>query len=182
MFSVTLFPKRLRWLKAIAGLLLVTVSLVLLFPAPAQAKIRTLAEASGQTLFQTRLTLQDQAQHRWQAIAFKRQKADGSETIGLRLVGFPGSTAIDRTQPLKLVNSLGQTLMAQDTSAKIFTDTSSPEPYIGQYDLGTVLGEIQPAVPLELQIPTESGSAVKLLIAPPTLAEWKQLLVIQPES
>ena len=90
-------------------------------------------------------------------------------------MGFPGAAEIDRTQSLKLIDSLGHTLTAADTSAKIFTDESSPEPYIGQYDLGAVLADIQPAIPLELQIPVTDGDPILLLIPPPTLAEWQQL-------
>ncbi|RZM78979.1 DUF3122 domain-containing protein [Leptolyngbya iicbica] len=161
-----------RWLMAIALPLL--LSLTLFVPA-AHAAIRTIDEGPGQVLYQTRTTLRDEANQRWQAIAFKRHKADGSEILGLRLVGFPGVADIDRSQPLRLVNSLGHVLTAADTSAKIFTNASSPEPYIGQYDLGAVLPEIQPAIPLELQIPVTAGDPITLLIPPPTLEEWQQL-------
>jgi len=165
------------WLggRAIALLLLVTLTLTL-FASGAHAEIRTIEEAPGQVLYQTRVTLQDQHNQRWQAIAFNRHKSDGTEVLGLRLVGFPGAATIARAQPLKLVDALGHTLTAQDTSANIFTDEAAPEPYIGQYDLGAVLAAIQPAIPLELQIPVETGEPVMLLISPPTLAEWHQLL------
>ena len=161
--------------RAIALLLVLALLLLLAFPHPAQAEIRTVEEAPGQVLYQTRTTLKDSQGNRWQAIAFKRHKADEAEILGLRLVGFPGAAMIDRSRPLKLVDSLGQELTAADISAKMFTDESAPEPYISQYDLGAVLSDIQPAVPLELQIPVESGDVVILLISPPTAKEWKQL-------
>lgn len=164
-------------LRAIALMLSIVLTLTL-FAGAAHAEIRTLEEAPGQVLYQTRVTLKDQHDQRWQAIAFNRHKADGTEVLGLRLVGFPGAATIDRTQPLTLIDSLGHIFAAQDTSAKIFTDESSPEPYIGQYDLGAVLTDIQPAVPLELQIPVEAGEPVMLLISPPTLTEWQQLLSV----
>lgn len=87
-----------RWLMAIALPLL--LSLTLFVPA-AHAAIRTIDEGPGQVLYQTRTTLRDEANQRWQAIAFKRHKADGSEILGLRLVGFPGVADIDRSQPLR---------------------------------------------------------------------------------
>jgi hypothetical protein len=161
--------------RAIALLLILALLLLLGFPRPAQAEIRTVEEAPGQVLYQTRTTLKDQRGNRWQAIAFKRHKSDETEILGLRLVGFPGAAVIDRSRPLKLVDSLGQALTATDTSTKMFTDESAPEPYISQYDLGAVLNDIQPAVPLELQIPVQSGDAIVLLISPPTLKEWQQL-------
>jgi hypothetical protein len=159
-------------LMAIALTLL--LSLTLFVPA-AHAAIRTIEEGPGQVLYQTRITLRDEANQRWQAIAFKRHKADDSEILGLRLVGFPGAADIDRTQPLRLVDSLGHVFTAADTSAKIFTDEASPESYIGQYDLGAVLADIQPAIPLELQIPVIDGEPILLLIPPPALQEWQQL-------
>lgn len=175
MSSSSLIRKSWQGARTIALLIILTLLLLLLFPSPAQADIRTLEEAPGQVLYQTRTTVKDQHGNRWQAIAFKRHKSDGSDILGLRLVGFPGAAVIDRTRPLKLIDSLGQELTAADVSAKIFTDESSPEPHIGQYDLGPVLEDIQPAVPLELQIPVQSGEPVVLVLAPPTLAEWKQL-------
>ena len=163
--------------RRIAAMLVVLLTLTL-FATAAHAEIRTIEEAPGQTLYQTRVTLKDQHHQRWQAIAFNRHKADGAEVLGLRLVGFPGAAAIDRMQPLRLTDALGHTLTAPDTSAKIFTDESSPEPYIGQYDLGVLLADIQPAIPLELQIPIEAGEPIVLLIAPPILAEWQRLLAV----
>jgi hypothetical protein len=175
MILAALMQRGWQGLRAIALVLILVLSLLVLFPSPAQADIRTLEEAPGQMLYQIRATVQDQQGNRWQAIAFKRHKADGTDMLGLRLVGFPGAAEIDRSRPLTLVDSLGHTLTARDTSAKIFTDASAPEPYIGQYDLGAVLADIQPAVPIELQIPVTSGDPVILLIAPPTLEEWQQL-------
>jgi len=175
MSSSSWIQRGLHGLRAIALLLILLLRLLLLFPEPAQADIRTIEEAPGQMLYQTRTTVKDPQGNRWQAIAFKRHKTDGTDTLGLRLVGFPGAADIDRDRPLRLVDSLGKELSAKDTSAKIFTDESAPEPYIGQYDLGAVLANIQSAVPLELQIPVHSGDPVVLLISPPTLAEWKQL-------
>lgn len=162
-------------LGAIALTVLLCLGLVGGWATPAQAAIRQFEEAPGQMLFQTRQTLQDSAGNRWQAIAFKRHKTEGDDVLYLRLVGFPGAINIDRSRPLRLVDSLGKTLTAADTSAQMFTDARSPEPHIGQYDLGAVLPEINPAVPLELQIPVTDGNPVELLIAPPTLQEWKQL-------
>lgn len=175
MSSAIKFQSSWQTVRAIALLLILALLLLLGFPRATQADIRTVEEAPGQVLYQTRSTLQDQQGNRWQAIAFKRHGPDGTDTLGLRLVGFPGAAVIDRSRLLKLVDSLGQELTAADTSAKMFTDASLPEPHISQYDLGAVLTDIQPAVPLELQIPVEAGDPVVLLISPPTLKEWQQL-------
>jgi hypothetical protein len=73
----------------------------------AEAAIQQLEEAPGQLLYQSRRSLKDQHGNRWQAIAFKRSRADGRAFVYLRLVGFPGVVEIDRTQPVKLLRSLG---------------------------------------------------------------------------
>ncbi|MBE7380671.1 MAG: DUF3122 domain-containing protein [Leptolyngbya sp. SIO1E4] len=166
----------MKRLRAIALLFSLITVLVLLFPFPAQATIRQLEEAPGQILYQTRAALQDQQGNRWQAIAFKRQPREGAEILSLRLVGFPGAAVIDRDQPLKLLDSLGRTFTAPDASAKLFTDETAPEPHIGQYDLKTVLKDLQPEIPLEIQMPVQDGEPIQLVVAPSILQEWQQLL------
>ncbi|EKQ69551.1 Protein of unknown function (DUF3122) [Leptolyngbyaceae cyanobacterium JSC-12] len=74
-----------------------------------QATIRQLEEAPGQIVYQSRQTLKDQQGNSWQAIAFKRVRPDGTANIYLRLIGFPDVAEVDRTRPLKLINSLGKT-------------------------------------------------------------------------
>jgi Protein of unknown function (DUF3122) len=76
---------------------------------PADAAIRELKEAPGQMVYQSRQTLKDQHDNSWQAIAFKRIRADGTANIYLRLVSFPGIAELDRTRPLSLTNFLGKT-------------------------------------------------------------------------
>ena len=142
---------------------------------PAQAAIRTFEESPGQVLTQSRTTLKDEFGNRWQAITFKRTKPDRSEIVGLRLVGFPGAVTIDRSYPLTLTDSLGNTLTAEDASAPIFTDADNPEPHIGQYDLQPILDDLRPELPLELQLPVLQGDPVVLQIAPQTIQEWKQV-------
>jgi len=142
---------------------------------PTHAAIRTFEEAPGQVLTQSRTTLKDEFGNRWQAITFKRAKPDGSEMVALRLVGFPGAVAIDRSRPLTLTDSLGNTLTAEDASAPIFTDADNPEPHIGQYNLQPILNNLRPELPLELQLPVLDGDPVVLQIAPQTIHEWKQI-------
>ncbi len=158
----------------LVALLLLTVWLV--FPATAQAEIRRLEEAPGQMLYQTRASIRDQFGNRWQAIAFKRHKADDSEFVGLRLVAFPGSVAIDRSQPLRISDPLGRTLTLPDASAKIFTDAAQPEPYVGQYDLGVALASLEPAVPLEIEVPTVNDDPIMLVVSPAIVQDWRELL------
>lgn len=175
-----LYP-RYRWRRTLTGLSrvlwILMLALLIVFSAdlPAQAAMRTFEEAPGQILTQSRTTLADQSGNRWQAITFKRSKPDGSEIVALRLVGFPGAVAIDRSQPLVLIDSLGNTATAADASAPIFTDSDNPDPHVGQYDLQPVLNSLRPELPLELQVPVVDGEPVVLQIAPQTIREWQQV-------
>jgi hypothetical protein len=171
------FFKPLRLIKLARILLVLVLALFIAFAdvLPAQAAIRTFEESPGQVLTQSRTTLKDEFGNRWQAIAFKRTKPDGSEIVALRLVGFPGAVTIDRSHPLMFKDSLGNTLTAGDASAPIFTDADNPEPHIGQYDLQPILGDLKPELPLEIQLPIAEGEPVMLQISPQTIQEWKQV-------
>lgn len=144
-----------------------------LFNPPSAAAIRQLQEAPGQVVYQSRQTLKDQHRNSWQAIAFKRIRPDGRTSVALRLVGFPGAVNLDRSQPLTLTNSLGQTLTAVDASGQIFTDEATPEPNVGQYDLQPLLPELRAEIPLRLTLPTLSGEAIILNVPAGLVEEWQ---------
>lgn len=166
--------KILSWLLLLGALVLsIFLGLGLLTTPHAAAVIRQLEEAPGQMVYQSRQTLKDQHGNGWQAIAFKRIRPDGTTSFSLRLVGFPGIVAIDRTQPLSLSNSLGKTLTATDTSSTIFTESAVPEPNVGQYDLQPLLSQLRPEIPLKLTLPTIGGEGIKLSIPPSLVQEWQ---------
>ncbi|OKH27164.1 DUF3122 domain-containing protein [Chroogloeocystis siderophila] len=142
---------------------------------PVHAAIRQLEEAPGQMVYQSRQTLKDQWGNIWQAIAFKRVRPEGTATIYLRLVAFPGVVEVDHTRPLKLINSLGKTWTANDVSQQIFTDSAHPEPNVAQYDLQPILMQLNPAVPLRLEVPSLSQSSITLNVSPALLEEWRSL-------
>ncbi|WP_448533308.1 DUF3122 domain-containing protein [Parathermosynechococcus lividus] len=142
---------------------------------PAQAAIRQLEEAPGQMVYQSRQSLKDQHGSIWQVIAFKRVQPDGTTGLYLRLVGFPSMAEVDHTRPLKLSNSLGKTWTANDASQKIFTDSANPEPNVAQYDLQPVLMQLDPAVPLRLEIPSLRQSSIILNVSPMLIQEWRSL-------
>ncbi|MGF1496058.1 MAG: DUF3122 domain-containing protein [Elainellaceae cyanobacterium] len=146
---------------------------VLFHASPAQAAIRQLEEAPGQTVYQSRQTVQDQHGDRWQAIAFKRIRPDGSTRFYLRLVGFPGTAAIDRSRPLTLTTSLGQSLTALDASGQIFTNAAAPEPNVGQYDLQPIVSQLPTAIPLRLTLPVLNEGDRLLPVSPALIQEWK---------
>ena len=157
----------------IAGLMII-LALGLAHP-PAYAAIRQLEEAPGQMVYQSRQTLQDQHGKSWQAIAFKRVKPDSQVPLYLRLVAFPGMADIDRSRPLMLTNSLGQSWAALDASQPIFTDADRPEPNVGQYDLQPIILDLDPAVPLRLELPVLHQDDLLIPVPSTLLSEWRSL-------
>jgi len=142
----------------------------------AVAKIRKLEEAPGQIVYQSRETLIDQHGNSWQAIAFKRVSPNEKTSVELRLVGFPGAIAIDRSKPLLLTNSMEKNMTAADNSSLVFTDLSAPEPNVGEYDIHLFLPNLQPAIPLKLTLPMINGEAINLPAPTSFVQDWKTLL------
>lgn len=158
----------MRWLLA-AWL---CISLVVCSPLPAFATVTQIEESPGQMLYQSRQNLRDQNRNSWQVIAFNRIYPDGSNMISLRLVGFPGAVEIDHSQPLTLTTSMGKTLTAKDISSKISSDTPTPA-NVGEYDIKPVLPQLQAEIPLQLTLPTLTGSPVELQIPSTAVQEWQ---------
>lgn len=172
-----LMKKVLSWLLLLGALMLgIWLGLGLFNPPSAAAAIRQLEEAPGQRVYQSRQTLKDQHGNSWQAIAFKRIRPDATTTVALRLVGFPGVATIDRSQPLTLTSSLGQTLTAADASGQIFTDEAAPEPNVGQYDLQPLLPDLRAEIPLRLTLPTADGEAIILNVPTGLIQEWQTVV------
>jgi Protein of unknown function (DUF3122) len=157
-------------------LLALTLSISLLFSIsqPAIATVTQIEEYPGQMLYQSRQKLQDQTGKSWQAIAFKRIHPEGSASISLRLVSFPGAVALDHTQPLTLSTSMGKTLTAKDISSEISQDTPT-QANVAEYDIKSVLPQLQSEIPLHLTLPVVSGSVVELQIPSTTLQEWQTI-------
>ena len=169
-----LMRKVISWLLFLGALILgIWLGLRLFNPPSAAAAIRQLEEAPGQVVYQSRQTLKDQHGDSWQAIAFKRIRPDGTTSVALRLVGFPGVSAIDRSRPLTLTNSLGKTLTAADASAQIFIDAAEPETNVGQYDLQPLLPQLQAKIPLRLTLPTLAGESILLNAPAALIQEWQ---------
>ncbi len=157
-----------RWFLTICICILVVVSNSL----PAFAVVMQIEEYSGQMLYQIRQTISDQTGKSWQVIIFKRIHPEGSATVSLRLIGFPGAVELNHSQPLALTTSLGLTLKAKDISNEISQNTP-PLANVGEYDIKSVLSQLQIEIPLKLTLPTSSGKSIILSIPPSLIEEWK---------
>lgn len=162
------------WLLLLGAIILaVLLGLGVLNAPSAAAAIRQLEEAPGQVVYQSRQTLKDQHGTSWQAIAFKRLRPNGQTSLELRLVGFPGVVEIEHSQPLTLIDSLGKTFTASDSSSAIFTDVAQPDPNVGQYDLEPVLSQLSTVLPLKLTLLTTHNQIISLSVSPALIQEWR---------
>jgi len=148
--------------------------------APAQAATRQLEEGPGPTIYQSevyqsRQTLKDQQGNRWQAIAFKRTHPDRTATMYLRLVGFPGTTNLDHSRPLTLIDSMGKTFTAADVSPDMFMNQAQGGTDAGEYNLQPILTQLAADIPLQLSLPTLDQSEIKLNVDPGVIEEWRSL-------
>jgi hypothetical protein len=148
--------------------------LVVQSPLPAFATITQLEEYPGQMLYQSRQNLQDQTGQSWQAIAFTRIHPEGSSTVSLRLVGFPGAVELDHTQPLTLTTSLGRSLTARDISRDISQDSPTLA-NVAEYDIKPMLPQLKSEMLLQLTLPVVTGSAIELKIPPLAIEEWQTI-------
>ncbi|KAI9129319.1 DUF3122 domain-containing protein [Acaryochloris sp. CCMEE 5410] len=139
---------------------------------PAAALIVQQEESANQMLYQSRQTLKDRNELSWQAIAFKRIYPNGEVSFKLRLVGFPGAVEVEHPHPLTLRTSLEQTFTATDVTQEISPDSPLAS-NVGQYDLQPILPQLSEVIPLQLSLPTTSGSTVVLDISPDVIQEWQ---------
>lgn len=111
----------------------------------------------GVTLDKSLRTVKDEKGYSWQAIAFKTTQNGTSEELYLRLVGFPGAIAVDRTHPLIITTPSGQSFSLEDKSFLIFKNGASPQPNVAQYAVGDVLSHLQRTIRLRLTLPILVG-------------------------
>jgi hypothetical protein len=160
----------MRWLLA-AWL---CVLLIICSPLTAFATVTQIEEYPGQMLYQSRQTLRDQNGDSWQVIAFKRIHPEGSAVVSLRLIGFADGVEFDHTQPLTLTTSMGEILTTRDISSEISQGTPTPV-NVGEYDLQSVLPQLQSEIPLHLTLPMVTGSAIELQIPLTAIQEWQTI-------
>lgn len=148
------------------------VGLVLVVADPVEAGVQLYQEQPGQLTVRSQHSLQDNAQHSWQTVVFKRFQADHLEGIFLRLVGFPGQVQVAVDQPLQI-------LVADQWSwqAPVALDSATLQlPHnVGQYDLQPLLEHIDPNLEMELAIPLDQGLTASLQIPASVRHEWQQV-------
>lgn len=136
---------------------------------PAFASIRQMEEAPGQILVQSRHTLKDNRGNAWQVVLFKRTKADGSSTIHLRLVDFPGLADFAHPQSLTITTDRLDSFKAEDVFAE-----KAPAANVGEFDLQSVLSQL-PVTKLNLSLTMKGDRYTKLSVPPEVVLEWQSI-------
>ena len=136
---------------------------------PALASIRQMEEAPGQVLIQSRHTLKDNRGDAWQVVLFKRSKADGSTTIHLRLVDFPGLADFAHPKSLTITTNKGDSFKAEDVFAE-----KSPAANVGEFDLQSVLSQL-PVAKLNLSLAMKGDKTTELSIPSEVVLEWQSV-------
>ncbi|TVQ43645.1 MAG: DUF3122 domain-containing protein [Gloeocapsa sp. DLM2.Bin57] len=138
------------------------------YAQPAEALLRQIEETPGQVLSQSRNSLKDSTGNAWQVVLFKRVKTGETETLHLRLVGFPDKTSFLHPQDLNITTSTGEVLTAKDILAN-----KSPAANVGEYEFQEILSNLPESDSLELSLPLEKP--VTISIPFPVVLEWLTL-------
>lgn len=154
---------------AIALFLIVFIGLDRVTTQPALASIRQMQEAPGQILIQSRHTLKDDRGNAWQVVLFKRTKADGSSTIHLRLVDFPGLANFAHPRSLTITTDAGESFQAEDVFAE-----RAPAANVGEFDLQNILSQL-PVTKLNLSLTMTGDRSRQLSIPPEVVLEWQSV-------
>lgn len=166
--------------KRLVSLLGLLLGLWVMLAGSAIASVHAYPESSGHIMYRSLQTLRESPQGKsqnseqaWQVVLFKRMYAGQTETVHLRLVGFPGSAIVDRSQPLYLMGSQ-QTWKAADVLANSMSFPAN----VGEYDVRSAMTQLNSNGPLVLQLKTQAG--LRELVVPPfVVKEWRQVLSLQ---
>lgn len=174
-----------RWLTLLVAIALVAIAIFNSWVIPtASARVMREELQSGDILYKSLRTLNDNRGYSWQAIAFTQLPSEGgsenesgvqpesqSEVMYLRLVGFPGKVSIDRSKPLMVEASGGKQFALPDRSDLIFKNGLRPQPNVGQYPLANLLEQVRSPTPLRLTLATEQDP-IELKLSRAVVEEW----------
>lgn len=158
---------RLTILALILGCLL-----LLALAEPAMASVHTYHEQPGQTTYRSRQSLRDQTDMAWQATVFKRYTEGIFQGTYLRLVGFPGQGVTDPSRDLAIETGTSTQWTAL---RQLDPQTQGLPDGVAQYQMDTVLTDLQHPIPLTLRVPLRGGGTARLVAAPYVVEEWLQL-------
>ena len=149
---------------------------------PAWALLREHHQSPGVLRYHVQHSIKDKQQRAWQVILFPEDRESTASKYYLRLVGFPNLVEFMHPQPLEIVTSKGNVLIAPDAFAN-----GTPSANVGQYEVTDILPQLTNEGSLKLifsllQSDREAlrrGQVrfqdVTLKITPEMIAEWQML-------
>jgi hypothetical protein len=137
------------------------------------ASVQTYSDPNG-VLYRSLSSLQDDSDRAWQAVFYKQFQPGKSDSIHLRLVGFPNVVQLDHAQSLE-IEANRSLLSAQDVTSQDF-----PIEYVGEYDFKPVLNQLDTDTKLTLILHLKSGE-IRLKVPKATALEWWRVASWQPD-
>ncbi len=137
---------------------------------PAFALIHRYPEGGDRVMVRSLQTLRDSQEHAWQLVLFKHQQGGKTQSIYLRLVGFPEVVQLQHPGEIELA-----TLRSAKRwrAPEVLSGTPSV-PHIGEYDLMAVMGQIDTDSALRLTLPLQNAFE-EIILPPYVIKEWRQL-------
>ncbi len=137
------------------------------------ASVHTYSDSTS-VLYRSLSKLQDDSDRAWQAVFYKRFPLGQSDSIHLRLVGFPGLVTLDHNQPLE-IEANRSLFPAEDVTPKDFSIA-----HVGEYDFKPLLNRLDTDTKLTLILHLDSGET-RLEIPKETTLEWWRVASWQPD-
>jgi Protein of unknown function (DUF3122) len=140
------------------------------------ASIHTYPEGAERVMFRSLQTIRDRDDQAWQLVLFKRVNRGRTESIHLRVVGFPGQATLTHPGNLAIMSS-DRTWIAADTLLE-------PSPFpanVGEYNIQDFVTHLTLNSPLKLVLPSQDDP-VELTIPPFVVKEWRAINRMKAEK
>lgn len=169
----------MKWISQIGRLLVRFCLLICLWSGiagVATASVHEYPEGTGKVMVRSLQTLRDRREQSWQVVLFKRMHAGQTESMHLRLVGFPGKAEFKHPANL-LISGSDRGWRATD----ILPSSSDFPATVGEYDVLEFMTHLNSNAPLEIVLPLSPKNA-ELVVPPFVVKEWRQLVEMKPSG
>ena len=167
--GVILHPQGLAVALSLLLPLLLSASLMLLQPAPAQALLHLHDDETGQPLARSLESLRDLDYQSWQVVAYREGPPGGP--VRLRIVGYPGRVRLDHPTALQVDSGRNHWDLTDTTleNPKLAVDGRAAA---AEFNLEPLLSDLHQNRPLRLHL---KGVFTELPVPPYVVAEWRRL-------
>jgi len=158
------------------GFIGMVFAIVLLLGVPdGLASVHTYPEGNDRVMIRSLQTLRDRTNQAWQVVFYKRVQHGLTQSLHLRLVGFPCGVALQHPSALKITTGTEKVWMATETAP--VTDALN----VAEYDLFEVMRQLTATTPLRLTVPVQ-GESIELPIPPFVVEEWRKVAQSSPSG